>query len=87
MNLSLSVRGNGNLTPEKKEFCILRILVHLRCSVTSDSFVAPWTVASQVPLSTGFPRQEYWSGLPFPSPGDLPNPGTEPTSPARQVDS
>ena len=75
MNLSLSVRGNGNLTPEKKEFCILRILVHLRCSVTSDSFVAPWTVASQVPLSTGFPRQEYWSGLPFPSPGDLSDPG------------
>ena len=45
-------------------------------------FVTPWTVAHRVPLSTGFPRQEYWSGLPFPSPGDLPAPGTEPASPA-----
>ena len=43
----------------------------------------PWTVARQAPLSMRFPlRQEYWSGLPFPSPGDLPNPGLEPTSPA-----
>ena len=40
----------------------------------------PWTVASQASLSMGFPRQVYWSGLPFPSPGDLPNPGMEPTS-------
>ena len=48
----------------------------------SDSFVTPWTVASQAPLSMGFLRQEYWSGLPFPSPGDLPNPGIKPTSPA-----
>ena len=43
-------------------------------------FVAPWTVARQAPLSMGFSRQEYWSGLPFPSLGDLPDPGTEPTS-------
>ena len=48
---------------------------------------APWTVALQAPLSMGFPRQEYWSGLPFPSPGDLPNPGIKPTSPALQVNS
>ena len=41
-------------------------------------FVTPWTVAYQVPPSMGFSRQEYWSGLPFPSPGDLPNPGIEP---------
>ena len=40
----------------------------------SDSFVTPWTVAFQASLSMGFSRQEYWSGLPFPSPGDLPNP-------------
>ena len=40
-------------------------------------FATPWTVAHQAPLSMGFSRQEYWSGLPFPSPGDLPNPGTE----------
>ena len=42
-------------------------------------FATPWTVAHQASLSIGFYRQEYWSGLPFPSPGDLPNPGTEPS--------
>ena len=41
-----------------------------------------WTVACQAPLSVGFSRQEYWSGLPFPPLGDLPDPGIEPTSPA-----
>ena len=45
-------------------------------------FVTPWTVAHQAPQSMGFSRHEYWSGLPFPSPGDLPDPGIEPTSPA-----
>ena len=48
----------------------------------TDSFVTPWTVDWQAPLSMGFPRQEYWSGLPFLSPGDLHNPALEPTSPA-----
>ena len=52
-----------------------------------ESFVIPWTVARQVPLSKGFPRQEYWSGLPFPSPGDLLNPGIKPMTPALQADS
>ena len=47
----------------------------------------PWTVACQASLSIGFFRQEYWSGLPFPSPGDLPNPGIKPGSPALQADS
>ena len=47
----------------------------------------PWTVARQAPLSMGFLRQEYWSGLPFPSPGDLPDPGIEPGSPELQADS
>ena len=51
----------------------------------SDSFVTPWTGAHQAPLSMGFPRQEHWSGLPFPFPGDLPDPGTEPVSPALVV--
>ena len=51
------------------------------------TFATPWTIALQVPLSVGFSRQEYWSGLPFPSPGDLPNPGIEPGSPALQADS
>ena len=46
-----------------------------------------WTVASQAPLSMGFPRQEYWIGLPFPSPGDLPNPRIKPRSPALQTNS
>ena len=45
-------------------------------------FVTPWTIAHQSSLSMGFPRQEYLSGLPFPPPGDLPNSGTEPMSPA-----
>ena len=45
-------------------------------------YVTPWTVTCQAPLSMGCPRQEYWSGLPFPSPGDLSNSGTEPVSPA-----
>ena len=45
-------------------------------------FATSWTVAHQAPLSMGFARQEYWSGLPFPSPGDLPNPGIKPMSPA-----
>ena len=44
-------------------------------------FVTPWTVARQVPLPTGFPKQEYWSGLPFPPPRDLSDPGIEPASP------
>ena len=44
-------------------------------------FVTPWTVAPQAPLSIGFSRQKYWSGLPFPSPGNLPDPGIEPESP------
>ena len=47
-------------------------------------FVTPWTVAHQVPLSWGFFRQEYWSGLPCPPPGNLPNPGIKPRSPALQ---
>ena len=49
-------------------------------------FETLWTVAHQAPLPMGFSRQEYWSGLPFPSPGDLPDPGIEPRSPALQVD-
>ena len=58
----------------------VKLLSHVRLFATS------WTVAYQVPPSMGFSRQEYWSGLSFPSPGDLPNPGTEPRSPALQAD-
>ena len=49
-------------------------------------FATPWTVAYQASPSMGFSRQEYWSGLPFPSPGDLPHPGIEPRSPALEAD-
>ena len=49
-------------------------------------FVTPWTVDHQAPPSMGFSRQEYWTELPFPSPGDLPDPGIEPRSPALQAD-
>ena len=58
--------------------------------VTKSCLVAlatPWTVAHQAPLSLGFSRQEYWSGLPFPSPGDLPDSGIKLGSPALQADS
>ena len=51
------------------------------------TLATPWTVACQVPLSMGFSRQEYWSGLPFSSPGDLLDPEIEPGSPALQADS
>ena len=63
---------------------------HLKVKVKSFSraqlFATSWTIAYQAPQSMGFSRQEYWSGLPFPSPGDLPNPGIEPGSPALQTD-
>ena len=49
-------------------------------------FVTPWTVVYKAPLSVEFSRQEYWSGLPFPSPGDLPDPGIKPRSPTLQAD-
>ena len=70
-------------------------LVHLKlmraCVLSHVSrvqlFVTPWTVALQAPLSMGFSRREYWSGLPFPSSVDLPNPRIEPESPPLQADS
>ena len=52
-----------------------------------STLATQWTIACQVPLSMGFPRQEYWSGLPFPSPGDFPNSGIELGCPAVQADS
>ena len=61
--------------------------MHAQSLQLCDSFVTPWTAARQAPLSMGFPKQEYWSGLPFSPPGDLPDPGIEPRSPALQEDS
>ena len=58
----------------------VKLLSHVRL------FVTPWTVVQQAPPSMRFSRPEYWSGLPFPSPGDLPNPGVEPRSSTLQVD-
>ena len=61
----------------------LKLLIQYNTRVWSvvPDFVTPWTVDRQPPLSTGIPRQEYWSGLPFPTPGDLPGPGIEPLLP------
>ena len=53
---------------------------------TCPTLTAPWTIALQAPLSLRFPKQEYWSGLPFPSAGDLPDPGVKPQSPVWQAD-
>ena len=64
--------------PEKKESEVTQ---------SSDSIATPWTVAYQAPQSMEFSRSDYWSGLPFSSPGDLPNPGIEPRYPAFQADS
>ena len=55
--------------------------MHAQSFSCGQLFVTPWTVAHQTPLSVGFTRQEYWSGVPLPPPGDLPNPGLEPASP------
>ena len=75
-------RARINFTWKKKklqksyifERGLLYVLSHVR------HFMTPWTVARWAPPSMGFPRQEYWSGLPFPAPGDLPDPGIKPTS-------
>ena len=66
--------------------CIFKYILYIEVSHVQLS-VTPWTVAYQAPLSIGFSRQGYWSGLPFPAPGDLPDPGIEPRSPVLQVDS
>ena len=63
------------------------VKVKVSCSVVSDSLRPHGLVTLQAPLSVGFSRQEYWSGLPFPSPGDLLDPGIELGSPALSVDS
>ena len=65
--------------------CYLVIWISVSHSVMSDS-VTPWTAAHQAPLSMEFCRQGYWSGLPFPSPEDLPHPWIEPGSPTLQAD-
>ena len=70
------VGENNSSTVRAQRDLVVQLLTRVRF------FEAPRTVAHQAPLSMGFPRQEYWSGLPFPPPGDLPNLGIEPSSPA-----
>ena len=64
----------------------LKVKVKLKSLSGVWLFATPWTVAHQAPPSMGLSRQEYWSGLPFPSPGDLPDQGIEPVSPRLQAD-
>ena len=59
---------------------------HMHAFSRVQLFSTPWTVGHQAALSMGFPKQEYWSGLPGPPPGDLPDPGIKPRSPALQAD-
>ena len=82
--------SQGTVASWKKAWAIANVMVKKRKKVKSLShvqlFAIPWTIAYQGPLSMGLSRQEYWSGLPFPSTEDLPNPGTEPGSPALQAE-
>ena len=82
------------MTSAKKDLPHFRLLDNLHIAICVHAcishvqlFVTLWTVAHQAPLSVGFSRQEHWSGLSCPLPGDLPNPGIEPGSPALQADS
>ena len=72
--------------PWDKDRKVLKVKVKVESLSCVRLFSTPWTVAYQAPLSIGFSRQDYWSGLPFPSPEGLPNPGTEPGSPALQTE-
>ena len=69
-------RNNIKKNKKLKILCVIWQYIHV------GLFATPWTVAYQSPRSVDFSRQEYWSGVPFPSPGDLPDPGIEPGSPA-----
>ena len=64
------------------EYIFIQIVVVVQSLGRVRLFATPWTAARQAPLSVGFPWQEHWSRLPFPSPGDLADPGVEPASPA-----
>jgi len=81
LSIKLSIIGEG--------FCVCvcvcvcaRVRAHAQLLIHVWLFVTPWTVTHQAPLSTGILRQEYWSGLPFPPPGDLPGPGIEHACPS-----
>ena len=82
--LAFTADGNANGTAVLEDSWAVSHHSKVKVKLLShvQLFATPWTVAYQAPLSMGFSRQEYWSGLPFPSPGDLPNPGIKPRSPA-----
>ena len=82
--ISITVYSKVDFIYEVMKTSLLKVKVK---SLSIGLFATPWTVAHQAPLSMGFSRQESWSGLPFPSPGDLSNPGIEPKSPTLQADS
>ena len=89
---SLRAHGGHSFIHSEKRYSkavwllsIVRAYCHLVAKLCL-TLATPWTVAHQAPLSMEFSKQEYWSGLPCPPPGDLLNPGTEPTSPASQAD-
>ena len=87
--LLLAIR-NGNFLHRSFQFFPSCMFCVLSCFSCVQLLVTPWTAAHQIPPSMGFSRQEYWSGLPCPPPGDLPDSGTEPASPvspALQADS
>ena len=91
MGFSLLSPERSVCFPRPKKSIGLQPLVHVNWSEVKllsrvRLFATPWTVAYQAPLSMVFSMQEYWSGLPFPSPGDLPDPGIEPRSPALYAD-
>ena len=71
----------------KGKICEDKLFSFVQAQSLSWVFAAPWTIAWEAPLSMGFSRQECWSGLTFPPPGDLPHPGIEPRSPTLQADS
>ena len=81
LNLKLEMRRIKNIFTSWKTVTDPFVTVQ-SLSCVYESFVTPWTVAQQAPLSIGFPRQKYWSRPPFPSPGDLLDPEIEPTPPA-----
>ena len=90
--LKITLNNNQNytdlfLSPLLIKPCSLTPLIACHLLFSCCLTLTLWTVACQAPPSMRFPRQEYWSRLPFPSPGDLPDPGIEPTSAAWQVDS
>ena len=89
--LGSKITADGDCSHEIKRHWLLGRKTMTTCgSLVTKSYATlatPWTVACQAPLSMGFSRQEYWRRLPFHSPGDLPDPGIEPWSPALQADS